>query len=57
MNRVKKLETKRNFYAPDSMWEEIEKIADEKFEGNFSMAVRYLVQLGIDKVGEQNGEV
>ena len=48
MNR--KLETKRNFYAPERMWREVEKVADEKFEGNFSMAVRYLIQHGLESI-------
>ena len=50
MIRESKLETKRNFYAPDSMWREIERVAEEKFEGNLSMAIRYLIQRGLEGV-------
>jgi len=54
MNRDRKLETKRNFYAPESMWRDVERVADDKFEGNFSMAVRYLVLRGLKQIGEEH---
>lgn len=41
--------TKRNFFAPDSMWKEVDKIAAEKFDGNVSMAIRYLIRLGLEE--------
>jgi len=50
MIRDRRLETKRNFYAPEKMWREVEEVANEKFEGNFSMAVRYLIQRGLEHI-------